>query len=155
MEAVRLFVSYAREDEPMKDEFKAHVVLLQAQQVITAWDDRMIPAGDEWDKKIHEELERADIFVLFVSASFLASKYCREVELPIVMRRHEAGEARVLPVIVRDVHWRSAPFARLNTLPTDAKAVELWERPNSAWKVVAQAVEEAAEWVRNERARRR
>ena len=155
VEVVRLFVSYAREDEGMKDEFKAHVALLQAQQVITAWDDRMIPSGDEWDKEIHEELERADIFVLLVSASFLASKYCFEVELPTVMRRHEAGQARVLPVIVRDCLWRSAPFAKLNTLPTDAKAVERWGRPNSAWTVVAEAVVEAAKWVRNERARRR
>jgi hypothetical protein len=28
------------------------------------------------------------------------------LELPTVMRRHEAGEARVLPVIVRDILWR-------------------------------------------------
>jgi len=32
--------------------------------------------------------------------------------------RHEQGVARVIPVIIGDVNWRSAPFAKLPVLPT-------------------------------------
>ena len=38
------------------------------------------------------------------------------------LERHQAGEACVIPVIIRSVDWSSAPFATLQALPKDAKA---------------------------------
>jgi internalin A len=56
----------------------------------------------------HYPLERADIILLLVSADFIASDYCYEKELTSALERHEKGAARVIPIIVRDVHWRIA-----------------------------------------------
>jgi internalin A len=60
------------------------------------------------------------------------------------LERHEAGSATVVPVIVRDVDWHTAPFAKLQALPTDGKAVAAKGRSrlsrDAAWKNVAEGI---------------
>src|SRR5262249_27655165 len=90
-------------------------------------------------------LERADIILLLVSADFIASDYCYEKELKRALERHEKGEARVIPVIVRDVNWRSAPFAKLTALPANWTAVTLWPNKDSAWRDVAEGIARVVE----------
>ena len=72
--------------------------------------------------------------MLLVSADFLSSDYCYDVEMMRAMERHEGGEARVIPVIVRDCDWTTAPFAKLQALPKNGEAVRLWPDRDSAWK---------------------
>jgi hypothetical protein len=51
---------------------------------------------------------------LLISPDFLASDYCYSIELRKAMERHEAGEARVIPILLRPVaDWDTAPFAVL------------------------------------------
>lgn len=90
---------------------------------IASWYDRRISAGEEWKHQIDAHLEAADIILLLVSADFLASDYCYDIEMRRALERHDAGEARVIPVIVRAVDWTGAPFDRLKILPRDAKPV--------------------------------
>lgn len=42
------------------------------------------------------------------------------------MERHELGEARVIPVVLRPCDWHSAPFGKLNAAPQDGKPVSTW-----------------------------
>lgn len=65
------------------------------------------------------------------------------------LERHDASEARVIPVIVRDVNWKRAPFSKLQALPKDAKAVELWPNRDSAWRNVSEGIERAVQEIRN------
>jgi internalin A len=125
-----------------------HVKLLQRQGVVDVWHDRQIPPGDEWKRHIDDELELADIVVLLISADFVASDYCYEIEMGRAMARHQAGEARVIPVIVSDVNWRSAPFGKIQALPKDGKAVATWGPDRytraPAWRNVAEGIEKVA-----------
>jgi internalin A len=93
-------------------------------------------------------LERADIILLLVSADFIASDYCYEKEMGRALERHAQGEARVIPAIVRDVNWRIAPFAKLQALPKDGRAVTLWEDRDSAWRNVSEGIERVVEEMR-------
>jgi internalin A len=142
---VRLFYSYSHKDENLRNELETHLKLLQRQGLIETWHDRKIEAGDEWKRKIDENLERADIILLLISADFIASDYCYEIELKRALERHENGEARVIPVIVRDCNWRIAPFAKLQALPKNGKAVKKWPDKDSAWRNVAEGIEKIVE----------
>jgi internalin A len=113
---------------------------LQRQGLLKTWHDRKIEAGAEWKQKIDDNLERADIILLLVSADFIASDYCYEKELQRALERHEKGEAHVIPVIVRDVNWRIAPFAKLQALPKDGRAVQRWRDRNAAWRNVSEGI---------------
>jgi len=147
-QAVRLFYSYSHKDESLRNELETHLKLLQRQGLIETWHDRKIEAGEEWKQKIDDNLERADIILLLVSADFIASDYCYEIEMKRALERHEKKEARVIPVIVRDVNWRIAPFAKLQALPKDGKAVALWENKDSAWRNVSEGIERVIEEMR-------
>ena len=152
-ETVRLFISYSHRDEKLREELQTHLKLLHRQGVIDAWDDRRIDPGDEWKKRIDDNLERADIILLLVSADFMASDYCFEKEMERAVERHAKGEARVIPVIARDVSWRTAPFSDLQALPKDGLAVELWANRDSAWRNVSEGIEAVAEELRKQSGR--
>ena len=64
------------------------------------------------------------MILLLVSADFMGSDYCYDIEMTRALERHEANEARVIPIIVREVAWHSAPFGKLQALPADGKVVD-------------------------------
>src|SRR5262245_53472095 len=110
---VRLFYSYSHKDETLRDELQTHLSLLKRQGILHDWHDRKIGAGQEWEGAIDENQEAADVILLLVSADFLASDYCYDRKMKRALEKHEAGEARVIPVIIRPVDWSQAPFSKL------------------------------------------
>jgi formylglycine-generating enzyme required for sulfatase activity len=143
-EALKLFISYSHKDEPLRDSLATHLSNLQWQGIISSWYDRQLTAGTEWDDKIKAELESADIILLLISPDFIASKYCRDVEIPKALQRHEDKQAYVVPVILRPFDWVDAPFAKLQAFPKDAKAVTTWPNQDEAFVSVTQGIRTAA-----------
>jgi internalin A len=146
--AARVFISYSHRDERLRNRLEVHLKLLQREGLIETWQDREIEAGEEWKQKIDENLERADIILLLVSADFLASEYCYEQEMRRALELHREKKARVIPVIVRDVNWKIAPLARLQALPKDGKAVMTWANRDTAWRNVSEGIQKVAEGLR-------
>lgn len=70
--------------------------------------DFAIPAGDDLDGEINAELQAADVILLLISPDFLDSCNCYDVEVRAAIGRRHAGEARVIPVILRPCDWLSA-----------------------------------------------
>ena len=141
---VSLFYSYSHKDEALRDELETHLSLLRRQGVVRGWHDRRIAAGTEWAGQIDQHLDTADIILLLVSADFLASDYCYDKEMTRALERHEAGTARVIPVILRPCDWHSAPFGKLQALPKDGKPVTTWKNRDEAFTDIARGIREAA-----------
>lgn len=61
------------------------------------------------------------------------------------MERHEAGEARIVPIIVRPVSWDGAPFDKLRVLPTNGTPVvsSHWFTQDEAWLNVVEELKAA------------
>jgi internalin A len=146
-----LFYSYAHKDESYRIELETHLKILERQGLIQPWKDRDIEASEEWRKEISDRLESADIILLLVSADFINSHFCYEIEMKRAMERHNKDEARVIPVIIRDSNWHSAPFGKLQALPRDGKAVNTWDNKDTAWRNVSEEIEKAAESLRKKR----
>jgi len=84
---INLFYSYSHKDEALRDELEKHLKLLQRQNVIDTWHDRKIVM--HWVGQNHQsELDTADIILLLISADFLASDYCWDIEIQRAMQRH-------------------------------------------------------------------
>ena len=131
--AVKIFICYAREDEPLLSKLKSHLRPLQRQQLIDLWHDRDISAGAEWEHEISKHLNTAQIIVLLISPDFMASDYCYSTEMQRAIVRHERGEARVIPIILRPVDWQGTPFERLQALPKNARPVIKWSSRDDAF----------------------
>lgn len=146
LEPVDLFYSYSHKDEKLRDELAVHLTMLQRQGIISTWHDRNISAGSEWAKEIDKNLNSAQIILLLVSANFLASDYCYSIEMQRAIERHEAGEACVIPIILRPVDWSGAPFGKLQALPKNARPVTEWKA--KAFVDIVQGIRKAAEEIR-------
>ena len=139
-----VFMSYSHADEALRNELEKHLAGLLRQGVITTWHDRRIGPGEDLHGRIDEQLNTADIVLLLVSADFLASDYCHDVEMMRAMERHERGEARVIPVILRPCDWHGAPFGTLMAVPSDGKPVTKHATLDDGFLEVAKAIRQVA-----------
>lgn len=145
MSAIDIFISYAHRDEALREELGRHLMLLQRQDVIRTWHDRQIGAGTEWQDSISEHLRSADIVLLLISADFLASDYCFDIEAQFALERHETGESRVIPIILRPVDWQSSRIGKLLALPKDGRPVTTFPNHDVAFTEIAAELRRLAE----------
>jgi hypothetical protein len=148
---IRVFYSYSHADEEYREHLEKHLSILRNNGLISEWHDRRIGAGAEWEQEIDAHLNTAQLILLLVSPDFLASQYCYSVEMTRALERHTTGEARVVPVIIRSVLWKGAPFGKLQALPTDAKAVDRWPNRDHALEDVATGIAEAVAAIKEGR----
>lgn len=148
----RVFVSYSHKDERQFNELKTHLSLLERLKLIETWYDRRIVAGEDFSEKINDNLDRADIILLLVSVDFIASNYCYQKEMARALERQAKGEARVVPVIIRDVDWRAIPeLSKLTAVPKDGRPVRNWPSKDTAWRDVSERIRAILEAMRDAR----
>jgi len=144
---LNVFVSYSHADEDLKNELVKHLEPLRRLRRIEPWHDRKITPGDEWEKSISGNLDKADVILLLVSIDFINSTYCYDVELENAMERHSKKEAVVVPIILRSCLWQHTPFAKLLALPKDGKAVTAWPNRDEALVNVAEGIRQVVEGI--------
>lgn len=98
----KLFISYSHADAALLAILKIHLKPLERAGAIVPWFDGYLLPGDDIDARVRSALEKAELVALLVSPDFLASDYCYDVEMRAAVARHESGDARVIPIIVRD-----------------------------------------------------
>jgi hypothetical protein len=111
------------------------------------WSDKAIPAGTEWEPQIYENLEEADIVLLFVSSYFVASDYCYSKEMRRALERHRAKEARVIPILVRPTDVDDTPIANLQ-MPPGKNAVTKFKDRHEGWATVTKKLREVVTELR-------
>lgn len=141
----RIFFSYSHDDEQYRDQLEKHLAALKHEGLIDSWHDRRILAGSSVDKEIDNNLERADVILLLVSASFIASRYCYGVEMRRALERQGRGLARVIPVIVRPCDWQHPPLSGLLAAPRDGKPITTWSNYDEAYADVARQIRAVVE----------
>lgn len=147
---VKVFYSYSHKDAAFRDRIEQALTMLKRGDVISQWHDRGIGAGSEWRSQIDSNLESSDLILLLVSPSFLASDYCYDLEMKRAMELHETGRARVIPVILRPCDWKAAPFAKLQALPRDGKAIIHWRPQDDAYQDLTRSIREVVTLIQLE-----
>ena len=145
MAAIQVFCSYSQVDEKWKRELLTALSPLQRSGLLDIWHFRLIPAGREWEPEIDFHLHSAQIVLLLISSDFINSNYCFSIEMAAALERHDIGEARVIPILLRDCLWEGLPFSRLQMLPSAAKPVKNWQHNrDAAWTDVAKGIQSVA-----------
>ena len=143
---VKIFFCYAHEDEELLNKLKSHLIPLQRQGLIDVWHDRDISAGTDWEQQIKGHLNAAQIILLLVSSDFMVSDYCYGIEMQRALQRHERGEARVIPIILRRVDWQDL-LGKLQALPTDARPIKSWPDIDEALYDVTEGIRKVIEEI--------
>ena len=139
---IKIFYCYAQEDDALREELARHLSPFRRLRYITAWYNRHIQAGTDWEKESRTHLDAANIILLLLSADFFASDYHYAVEVERAIRRHKAGTAHVIPILLRPVDWKETPIGELRALPANERAVTQWTNRDEAWLDVVQGIRE-------------
>lgn len=137
---INIFLSYAHKDKALYDELTNHLEALKHSGQITLWHDRELQPGTEWKREIDKNLNASDIILLLISPNFIRSDYCYDVEMLRALDRHKAGEARVIPIILRPVDWKDTPIGELQALPVNGKPITTWRNRDEAFTDVVRGI---------------
>lgn len=105
-EKINLFISYAHNDKyehagkesPYFEELEKFINKgQQLKNIIDIWTDAEIPLGSNWDDKIKQNLDKADIVILVISQAFLNSDYIK-TELNRAFEKEKNGTCVVIPL---------------------------------------------------------
>ncbi len=113
----------APEDQELREQLRQHMSSLRRRELIEEWSESDIPAGKDKKSELDKHLRDADIILLLISSNFIDSDYYYNVEMPPALARHVAGEAQVIPILLRPTEYRDLPFANLRWLPDSDTAV--------------------------------
>ncbi len=95
-----IFISYSHKDEPLLEEFLVHLKPWDERQ-LQLWTDKNIEAGQEWDLKIQQAIDRTAVAVLLISPDSLASDYIRQHELPPLIHAREQKDIELTCLYLR------------------------------------------------------
>ena len=82
----------------------------------------------------------SDIVFLLVSVDFLNTDYIWKTEITEAMRHHEAREAKVIPIKIRQCDWAGTPFAKLQGLPRKDKIIGSSAKNDEVWAEVVEEI---------------
>ena len=136
----KIFISYSHKDKSSKEKLEAHLSTLKREGVIEIWHDRCINPGDDFSKAISDALETSEIILLLVSADFLKSDYCYEIEMKRAIERYNESSLKVIPVILEPCDWTHAILGRFLALPTDGKPVSKFPNINDAYLEIVEGI---------------
>ncbi len=142
VQAVKVYFCYADEDEPLRARLEKHLSPLRKIRQITGWFDRDIHAGTDWAREIEVRIDEASIILLLISPDFIYTDYCYSTEMRRALGRHKAGEAYVIPIIMRPVQWEDTPIGELEVLSAGGKPITQWSNRDAAFLEVAQGIRE-------------
>ncbi|AEE47995.1 COR domain-containing protein [Haliscomenobacter hydrossis] len=143
------FFSHSNSEQDLKhlEELHKQLIPLVRSGKIRLWDKRKISAGAERDKEINQALGTADIVFLLLSSDFLAKDDIWDTEMAEVMRRHEAGTARVIPIKLRVCSCEDTPFSKLQGLPRNYTAISAAPDRDSVWTEVLEEIKQVlSDW---------
>ena len=101
----RIVLSYSHNDQAWRHELFGKS-LSTPSEIHPVWTDHKIRPGEDWDKTIKDEFERATVAILLVSKFFFRSNYIKHTELPSILERRRSAGLKVV--------W--IPIGKLETL---------------------------------------
>lgn len=136
----KVFYSYSHQDKHLRDKLATYLKPLVQLKKIVEWYDRQIEPGADWAGVISAEMQSANLILFLVSADFLASDYCFDVEVTTALERLKAGHAKVVPILLKPCLWEESRFSDLQIIPRGATPVTAMASLDDALTAVAQEI---------------
>ncbi|MBX2923481.1 MAG: TIR domain-containing protein [Chitinophagaceae bacterium] len=147
---LKIYISYAHSNAAEKNKIVSLLSKYTDQYEVLP-DDLLYP-GDVWDKKPDDSGMKADIFLLLISPFYLQSKTVSATELPQIMKRGEAGEAYVIPVILESCNWSDQPYANFEAVPEFGTPISNLPDTERGYAEIIEAIEIIHRLLQNRKA---
>lgn len=140
--AVSIFISYSKADLFLMQEMEKHLEPLRLNGLSSSWHSGCISPGDEWELQIEQKLDQAQVILILISADFIKTDFCYEVEMSKAIKRHKNGDACVIPIILRSCMWQEIliegiKLVDLQVIPKNLVPVNEWTSLDEAFTHIA------------------
>lgn len=136
----QLFISYAPDDRAEVEQCIRFLMPLVNNQTISVWSDLDVSAGQTSELVIAENLAKAHIILVLVSANYLASDELYNGQLQTALERKAKGEAQLIPIILSACLWEDTPMGQFSVLPAKDKSIQDYSAPATAWNSVVMGI---------------
>ena len=140
-----LFISYAREDELIKDRV-AKTLRTFPTLVEAVWDDSRIESGQPWREEIERAVAGSQLAICLVSTDFLDSRFIKTTEMPLLLEAKRRGELTIHWTLVQPCNYKdheyfsdtqaiystTKPLSGLGKTELDAALVEICKKLETA-----------------------
>ncbi len=142
IQPLKVTVLSSIQDEYYMRSLISHLEPLKQSGLITF---REIPRSKDWENDMKTQIVSADIIIVLVSASLLAStNLFWGKEIRYSFNRYAMNETKLVPVLLDYCLWEETPLATLQMLPDGARPVSSFNNPDQAYVQVAKAVRDLA-----------
>jgi hypothetical protein len=145
--AIEVFISYSEDDEKFMKQLETHLSPLKREEVIRPWHKQQIKIGEgegHGDLEIAKHIDSAQIILLLMSPSFVASDQLYEDQMMRAINRQRSGDpVRVIPIAVRHIapgDPDKTPYQKIQGLPRNGRPIDTSRNPDEAWALIAQEI---------------
>ena len=111
-----IFISFAKKDESMLHQLMEHLSVLKNNNSANIWHQGLVEAGEEIEKGIEKEIQKADLVLMLVSSNYLASDDFENV----VSHIEKLPKIKTIPILLRACVWQEDEFLKKRKfLPSD------------------------------------
>lgn len=133
---VDILLLFSERDKDGAAELERHLMPLSRADKIRLWHRGKILVGEDADKKWREQVERAQIILLLVSADLENDCYS---EITAALEQRRLREARVIPVLWRALNINELRYREMRMIP-DGNPVSARRDRDQAWVEVVQGI---------------
>lgn len=133
------FYCYDPADRAFCESLDRHLAPLKHAGRLQTWDERNILPGQVWEQERRQHFSAARLLMLLLSADFLASESGQR-DIQMALDRQRAGEAVVLPLLLRPCSWEETELRSLSILPRGHKALTLQANRDAVWQEMASEI---------------
>lgn len=130
---VNIFISYTHEDNLFRKEICKRFAQFERNGQIEFFYDGKIPAGSPLFINIDSMMNKADIFFLLLSSTYLASDAC----IKEIKRSEELSKEKgisVIPIILKPCAWHDNDFIHsLKAIPKDGRPISDFDNEDCAY----------------------
>ncbi len=141
--SIAICIVYSRQDEKLREQLETYLAPFKQLDLFSSWQDCTIGEDQGWQHELEDCLSGAQMVLLLVSESFIASDYCYSVELEQLAAQHQSGARCVIPIILQPVAWQKTPLGQFRVLPRDGQAVTDWADQDQAFFSITRGVKAA------------
>ena len=144
---LNVFLMYAPKDEAVKTALDVQLNPIKRTEFIETWDESLMLPGAEKEREITNRIEAADIILLLVTANFFGSDRIFDHQLQVALRRHEAKQTVIIPLLMRSCAWEGTSLDQLKAtiLPRNLGAMDKQDHPDTA---LADTVKQLSGWCK-------
>jgi len=135
-DSMKLFILCSQEDERTSQTLNKHLAVLKNSKSISVFNSVSdIVAGEDWSRRIKDELDAADFILPIISVNLLASDYTYGL-----LRDAMTSGKRIVPILAKRVDIEGTGLEQLRSIPSQGRWISDFKDEDEAYSDIVREI---------------